>query len=134
MPAIRTFLDAGILITAFRGSGDAALVAQNLVDDPGRAFIASDVLRLELIPKSAYHGHFLERQFYEAYFAAAEVVETTPALVQSAEREATSCGLSAADALHVAAAIAAGAAELVTTEGQTKPLHRVMKLPVKSLA
>ncbi len=47
--------------------------------------------------------------------------------------EASRNGLSALDALHVTAAIAVQADELVTTEGAGKPIHRVTALLVKTL-
>jgi hypothetical protein len=41
-----------------------------------------------------------------------------------AEREAVRSGLSALNALHIAAALMLAADELVTTEGLRKPIHR----------
>jgi len=48
----RTFVDADVLITAFRGTGQVLTRAQNIIDDPDREFVASDILRLELLPKA----------------------------------------------------------------------------------
>ena len=107
--------------------------ARRLIDDPGREFVASDILRLELLPKAHYHGRELEEQFYEEFFAAAVVVVTAPSLVEEAESLARNFGLSAADALHVAAAIQAGATQLITAEKPTKPLFRVTGIAVISL-
>lgn len=56
MPTTRTFLDADVLINAFRGVGPVATAAQSIVDDPDREFVTSDILRLELIPKPHYFG------------------------------------------------------------------------------
>lgn len=50
-----------------------------------------------------------------------------------AERVAAQHGLHALDSLHVAAAILLGADELVTTEGPTKPLHRVREIRVVAI-
>ena len=36
-----TFIDTGVLITAARGQGDAALRAMDILDDPGRTFASS---------------------------------------------------------------------------------------------
>jgi integrase len=47
----RTFVDADVLINAFRGIGPTASAAQAVVDDPDREFVVSDILRLELLPK-----------------------------------------------------------------------------------
>jgi predicted nucleic acid-binding protein len=134
LSSIRTFLDAGVLISAFRGIGPIALAAQSVVDEPGREFVVSDVLRLELIPKPYYSGRPTEAQFYEEYFAAAAaIIETTPALVKAAEVEAKRYGLSAADALHLVAAREAAANEFITTERATKPLFRFRGLKLVTL-
>ena len=42
MPTV-TFLDADVLINAFRGKGDIATAAQAVLDDPDRTFLASDI-------------------------------------------------------------------------------------------
>jgi hypothetical protein len=49
MPGTRTFLDAGVLITAFQGRSEHALKALDLVNDPDREFIISPYLKLELL-------------------------------------------------------------------------------------
>ncbi|MEX2172296.1 MAG: PIN domain-containing protein [Pirellulales bacterium] len=135
MAADRTFLDANVLLLAFRGSGDKAVAASSLLNDESREFIASDMLRLELLPKPDFNKRPEEVRFFEAYFQYAEVVvTTTPTLVQNAEREARAAGLSTIDALHVAAAKQANADELVTAELPTKPLFRVQGLRITSIA
>lgn len=73
--------------------------------------------------------------FYEAFFKTVEEwVEPSSALVEDALRLATEVGLAALDALHVTAALKAGADEFVTTEKPTKPIHRVTAITVRSLA
>jgi predicted nucleic acid-binding protein len=130
----RTFLDADVLINAFRGIGTVAVAAQAIVDDPDREFVASDILRLELIPKPHFFGRAAEEQFYEDFFAAAaECVNTTPAIVRAAEIEAKAFGLAAADAMHVAAAKATSVAEFVTAEKPTSAVFRTSGLLVTSL-
>lgn len=130
----RTFLDANVLIMAFRGADQLADDARAVLNDTDREFVASDVLRLELVPKAHFNKQVLEEQFYEAYLTSAvEFVETTPQLVRAAEAEAKAAGLAAADALHVTAAKAAGVEEFVTGEKSTKPLFRVVGLRITSL-
>lgn len=130
----RTFVDADVLINAFRGAGSVATAAQEVLDDPAREFVASDILRLELIPKSRFFGRIAEAQFYEAFFASVvQFMETTPAMVKEAENEAKTIGLSAADALHVSAAKIAGAHEFITAEKRTSGLFRTSGLVVKTL-
>jgi len=60
-------------------------------------------------------------------------VLTTPALIRLALLRGGEFGLSAVDALHVAAAELAGADELVTTEKRDKPLPRVTSVRVVSI-
>ena len=50
-------------------------------------------------------------------------------LVEEALREASTYGLHALDALHIAAAARTGA-ELVTVEGPRKPIHRTKSVKV----
>lgn len=54
----------------------------------------------------------------------------SPTLIQSAFNLAVIYGLSGFDALHVAAAIEAGADELITTEKKSKPMFRVREISV----
>lgn len=51
---IRTFLDAGVLIAAFRSRNTVSTPALTLLDDPGRVFVTSDYVRLEVLPKPLY--------------------------------------------------------------------------------
>lgn len=131
MAKTRTFLDADVLINAFRGIGPVAATAQAIIDDPGREFVTSDLLRLELLPKPRYFGRTAEEQFYEAFFSAAvQHVETTPAIVKAAEAEAKACGLSAADALHVIVAKSGGVQEFITAEmGSLQGIDRAVQVP-----
>lgn len=122
---IRTFLDAGILIAAVRGQEEEAARALALLEDPERSFIASDFLRMEVLPKAIYHQRPAEVALYERFFAQALLVSVSAALVTQAYTEACTFGLSALDALHVTVAKAGGAEEFITTERSTTPLFRV---------
>lgn len=96
--------------------------------------MASAFSRLELLPKAVYHQNRTEVAFYEEFFARVSAwAEPVERVVEMAEREAARHGLSALDALHVAAAILLGAEEFVTTEGSNKPLHRVTRITVISI-
>jgi len=55
-------------------------------------------------------------------------------LMRQVYTEAYTCGLSALDALHVAAAKCSGAEEFITTERPTTPLFRVTGLVITTLA
>lgn len=69
----------------------------------------------------------------EEYFRAAEWCRDLDGIERVAQREAVKSGLSAMDALHVAAAYLGQADELVTTERPEKPLFRTMLIKVKYL-
>ena len=129
-----TFVDAGVLIAAVRGTAEIGLRANQVLGDPRRSFASSPFLRLEVLPKARFHKKFGEVYFYETFF---EVVERwavpDSALLGQAQSLASRFGLSALDALHVAAALSVGADEILTTERFEKPIHRVTEIRVRSL-
>ncbi len=131
----RTYVDAGVFIAIVRG-GQTPLAprAVALLEDQNRSFCTSVFLRLELLPQAMYHRNATEISFYEDFFTGVRDWATSDAsLFAIAERVAARHGLHALDALHVAAAIALDADELVTTEGLNKPIHRVREVRVVSL-
>jgi predicted nucleic acid-binding protein len=130
---IRTFLDAGVLIVAFRSRNAASTPALTLLDDPERVFVTTDYVRLEVLPKPLYFRRETEAEFYEAFFAAAEFVEVSQDLASAALEEARHAGLAAMDALHIAAAKRASVDEFVTVERPAKPVFRVAGLTVRAL-
>jgi len=131
---IRAFLDAGVLIAGIRGDPATVERVLEILNDPERAFAASDFVRLEVLPKALYFRQQAEAAFYDAYFATVvEMVEVSPALVAQAYDEAQRAGLAGMDALHVAAVKAAGVTEFITVEKSTKPLFRVTGLTVQIL-
>jgi hypothetical protein len=71
----RTFLDAGVLIAAYRGERQLRENALRLLADGDRLFVASVFLELELLPKPVYFRNVEEVEFYRAYFEA-KVQET----------------------------------------------------------
>jgi hypothetical protein len=130
----RTFLEAGVLIAAIRGTPEIADRAMELLNDPERLFVSSDFVQLEVLPKAVYFRHTAEASFYRAYFASVtEMVPVSQALVSQASEQAQRAGLAAIDALHVAAARAGEPAELITVERPGKPLFRVEGLMVRTL-
>ena len=130
----RTFLDAGVLIAAIRGTPEIADRAMELLNDPERLFVSSDFVQLEVLPKAVYFRHTAEASFYRAYFASVtEMVSVSQALVAQASEQAQQAGLAAMDALHVAAARAGEATEFMTVEHPGKPLFRVEGLTVGTL-
>jgi predicted nucleic acid-binding protein len=134
MTRIRAFADSSLLIAAARGIPELSDLAIEVLDDPHRDFVTSDFVRLEVLPKAIYHGQVEETRFYEEFFQAAEVtVRSSAALVAEAQAEAELAGLSAVDALHVAAAKRAHCDEMITAEGPGKPLFKVSGLRVATI-
>jgi predicted nucleic acid-binding protein len=131
---IKTYLDAGVLIAAARGKAPIALRALEILDDPNRQFVSSVFLKLEVLPKAIYYKNTSEVEFYEAVFdSVAYWADSFETIIEQAYKEAFGVGLAALDALHTAAAISAGADELVTTERKTRPIHRTQSIKVVSI-
>lgn len=131
---IRTFVDAGVLIAAARGMGVGADNALQILGDSNREFVSSSFLRLEVLPKAIYNQRKAEVEFYETYFSVVAFWATeVEQLLDVAFRESAQAGLGAMDALHVAAAISVGAAELVTYEKPEKSIYRTQSIRVVSV-
>jgi hypothetical protein len=129
---VRTFLDSGVLLTAWRGRDAAAALA--VMDDPQREFCTSQLVKLELMPKPAFFKQEAEIQFYQTHFRAATSEEPlSRELGEAADELARQHGLAAVDALHLAAAIRQGAEEFITAEKPGKPMFRVRGITVKSI-
>jgi predicted nucleic acid-binding protein len=96
--------------------------------------VTSDFVHLEVLPKAVYQRQQAEVLFYRAFFARAkQTVKASSSLIAQAVREAEQAGLSAVDALHVAAAKKAKCHELISAEKSDKPLFRVVGLNIKSI-
>jgi predicted nucleic acid-binding protein len=134
LPRVRTFVDSGVLIAAFQALGEVSQRALAVLADPDRDFVSSDFVRLEVLPKPVCYGRVRECQFYEAFFRSVKrTVSASRTLVAEAEAQAKLWGLSAIDALHVAAAARGRCTEFITIEVPTKPLFRVTGLKIVSL-
>ena len=130
----RTFVDSGVLIAAARGAEPLFARVLAILDDPEREFVSSAFVKLETLPKAIYQQRAAEVAIYEEFFEQVHHwVDDLNDLTPAAYQEACRCGLSAVDALHVTAAAAAGADELVTTERPTSPLHRTTMVQVVSI-
>jgi len=121
---VRTFLDSGVLLSAARSLGRDREKALETLEDPHRKFLTSAFVHLELVPKAIFHKKRLERTFYDEYFNTAEWFRDLDKIEAAAQLEAAKSGLSAMDALHLAAAYLSRADEFVTTERPEKPIHR----------
>jgi predicted nucleic acid-binding protein len=98
--------------------------------------LTSVFVRLEVYPKTAFHGYALQRAFLNEFFMdpALEWVSDLNGLVNLAISESERHGLAAMDALHVSGALLLGADEFVTTEKRGKPLYRVDGIQVMQLS
>jgi hypothetical protein len=82
---MRTFLDTGLLIAAWRGEQPLRSVAWEILLDNSREFIASPFLRLELLPKAKNMGSAGEVEFLEGIFSLiSEWVSVDDSLVERA--------------------------------------------------
>ena len=102
--------------------------------EEGRDFITSDNVKMELLPKPTYEKRHAEVEFYNEHFSQASACEPfSDALGSAALALARKHGLSAGDALNVAAAIRLGAKEFVTSELPGQPLYRVSEITIVPL-
>lgn len=130
----RTYIDSGVLIAAARGTTPVAIRAMEILDDANREFASSIFVKLEVLPKAICYKNTAESDFYETFFNAVSYwADSLEHIVEDAYHKACKSGLSALDALHVAAAISVGAEELVTTEKPDKPIHRATSIKVVSI-
>lgn len=131
---IRTFVGAGVLIAAARGTGAGAERALQVLKDQNREFASSLFLKLEVLPKAIYNQRTAEVEFYEAYFDNVTYwASDTEKFIEVAYRESVQSGLGAMDALHVAAAVSVGAVELMTYEKPEKSIYRTKSIQVISV-
>ena len=132
---ILTYTDACLLITAFRNEDERGVAANIILNDERRDFVVSDPLWLELMPKPLFYKRTEEADFYASFFGRAlQRLSWNTATQQRAHTLARTYGLSAMDAIHVAYAIEAGVDEFVSAERITKPMFRVLEVPMTSIA
>jgi len=130
---LRTFLDSGVLLHAWRGETVSG-AAMQIIDDDARQFFTSQMVQLELLPKARFEKRPREIAFYESHFA--DCVGSQPLsedLGFEAEKLAVRHGLAGPDALQLAAAIRQGVEEFYTSEKPGKPMFRVKEIKVVSL-
>jgi len=129
-----TFVDSGVLIAAFRGTGREGDLALELLDDAEREFASSVFVMLEILPKAQFIEREQERTFYQRFFRDVSKWATVDIeLTESAFTIASEAGLSALDALHLAAAHQTRCEEFVTTEKPTKAIHRTSLMAIRTI-
>ncbi len=121
---IRTFIDSGVLIAAFKGAPQLRERALQVLEDPLRVFLSSPYLRLEVLPKAIFNKQTGERRFYEKFFALADSIGDFKKIFDLGESEAARSGVGSMDSLHLAAAHLLRADEFITTERPAKSIHR----------
>ena len=61
---IRTFLDTGVLITAYNGQTDLRERSLALLEDPRRLFLSTPFIQHECCPKALFNKRHQEYNFY----------------------------------------------------------------------
>lgn len=132
--ALKTFLDSGVLLAAWRGTPFLQRQALSIMADEEREFFTADTVRLELLPKPTFEKRRVEVEFYNEHFNSTAGIEPFSQLLgEAAFNLARNYGLSAGDALNLAAAIRQKAEEFITTESPGRPMFRVREIRVISL-
>ena len=131
MSLMKTCIDAGVLITAWRGQSAERLRALTVLSDPQREFISSPFVQLEVLPKAQFHKQKDEIEFYETFFANVPIwITNCDQITAKAMDVSRQFGLSAVDGLHIAAALLSDAAEFITAERPTSPFGRVTGIAI----
>jgi len=133
---IRTFVDGGVLISAFSSRESASRAAAlRILRDSGRWIVSNEFVRLEVLPKAVHNRRLVEERMYREFFE--REVDYWPELTRATLRRALdlACmhGLGAVDAINASTALEAGVEEFITTEKATKPLFHVRGIIVLNL-
>lgn len=109
-------------------------MATALLDDPNREYVSSPYVQLETMPQAIFNKHSDEAQFYKDFFGAVDFwVKASAKLLKEAYSVASDFGLTAVDALHIAAALSVEVDEFITAERSTSPLSRVRGVRILSI-
>lgn len=121
---IRTYLDSGVLITAYNGIPELKEQALRINEDPDRVFLCSPFVRLETTPNALFNKRGEEHRFHRMYFRRTVMTNDLKLILGHGFMEAASSGVGPMDALHLAAAHLLKANEFITTEKPGKSIHR----------
>jgi predicted nucleic acid-binding protein len=121
---IRTFLDSGVLIYAYKGQPHLREPALRVLRDPRRVFLSSPFVRHEVSPKALFNKQQGQYRFYQGYFRQAIFCDDLKLVLNHASRESARSGVGAMDSLHIAAAHLLDADEFITTEKPGKSVYR----------
>lgn len=131
---MKTFLDLGVLLIAWKGKDDDAQKAISVMEDKARSFYTASTIKLELLPKPFYFKNRDEVEFYTSHFN--RVVKEEPLSIELGKQAfdiGKKHGLAAMDALNIAAALKMGVEEFITGELPGKALFRVPGIKVTTL-
>lgn len=128
---VRIFFDTGAFITAFKARDADANKLLELLDDEGTVLVTSEYSRLELISHPTFLGRTEEVEFYQLLIGQSEVVPSSEAMRKLASELGCRYGLGGFDSLLVAAAVVGSATQFLTSEKETKPMHRIRELRVE---
>ncbi len=130
-----TYPDSGILIAlSMQRPPHRTSQVANLLADPNRTFVSSDVLKIEVFPKPTFFREIYSTLLLENFFSiCVKHIPITQDLYQKAYAEACRTGLSGMDALHIVSAHEAGADELITTEKITKAMYQTKLVKVRHI-
>jgi predicted nucleic acid-binding protein len=121
-----TFVDASLLIRAARKQRRKPLsfaLALLILESPEREFVASEFLRMEVLPFAQYFQRAREIHFYKTFFNRVTKWADTGALLPAAFQISSEDCVGVLDALHIAAAQQFDA-EFISAERTTKPIYR----------
>ena len=127
---IRTFLDSGVLITAYTAQPELMAKALAVLRDPDRVFLSSPFVRHEVCPKAIFNKRHQEYRFCREYFQHAVMFNDVRLALERGSRESAKSGVNAMDSIHIAAAHLLDADEFITTEKPTKSIHRTSLVKV----
>ncbi len=130
----RIFLDANVLLYAFKGKEPLAGKCAEILKMRGIVFLSSEFLKLALLPIPQAFNREKEQHFLETFFRETQdVAIDVERIVDKAHALASKYGLGAMDALHISAAVLGNAKKFYTMEKPTKPLCQVTEVKVISL-
>ena len=125
MSQIRTYLDASVIMNAWKGQDDNRIIAMQILDDDHRHLLTSRYLQLELLPKPTFYKNHLELDFINRILSRAEQIADEPRITKFAVDLAGKYDLAPLDALHIASALVGRAMEFLSFEKPGKPLYRL---------
>ena len=133
-PPILTYIDACLLMAAFKEKDARNVQALSIIKDKRRTFLVSDALWMEVMPSALRNKRAGEIAFYEDFFSTAQHIPMSDAIMRRARSLSARYFIDAMDAIHVAYALEAGADQFISAENSTRPMFAVQEMPVLTIA